>query len=275
MSNLTLRNKLNISVVTFATPRFEVERLIRLAINSDLVNRLFIIENSKKPISDYENHAKIKYIHRPDNPGYGTGHNIGLNSSIKTNIPYHLVVNADVELKEDVLEALMEFMHSSLSVGLVSPMIINPDGSNQELSKLIPRPIDMLARMLKLQVYGARDIVIKTPENQNYVSAPFLSGCFMLLRVDVLKEVGCFDERFFMYGEDIDFSRRIYANHDCVMINELRLIHKYGGASKRSTRMFFVHLINMIKYFNKWGWFADFDRDKLNDTSNRRNHLES
>ena len=105
---LGINKKLNISVVTYKTPRAEIERLVRVAASSDVINKLFIIENGDHPIQGIEWHPKVNLVHRPDNPGYGTGHNIGLSRSLHEEIPFHLVVNADVEIMGDVVEALVE-----------------------------------------------------------------------------------------------------------------------------------------------------------------------
>jgi GT2 family glycosyltransferase len=93
---------------------------------------------------------------------------------------------------------------------------------------------------------------------------PYLSGCFMLLRRAALKDVGLFDERFFMYPEDIDITRRIAMKYDTIFYPLVSVRHEYGGASKRSLKMFVVHTYNLIKYFNKWGWFFDNERKYLN-----------
>lgn len=262
---------LNVSVVTYETPRAEVERLIQVVTESNLINRVFLVENGKTPPDWASHHAKVECIHRPDNPGYGSGHNIALRRSVEDNVPYHLVVNADVDVKLNVIVDLIEYLQRYKSVGLVSPKIINADGSDQGLCKILPRPIDLLNRILPIRIYGARDIKIRNSGKCKNVSAPYLSGCFMLFRVAALSEIGYFDERFFMYPEDIDISRRMYAKHDCVMKMDQALVHKHGGASKRSVRMFYIHAINMIKYFNKWGWVFDGDRERLNAISRQRN----
>ena len=86
----------------------------------------------------------------------------------------------------------------------------------------------------------------------------------MLFRIDALKEVGLFDERFFMYPEDIDITRRIHAKWKTLFWPEVSIIHEHQAASRHNIKMLMIHLYNMIKYFNKWGWFFDPLRKKFN-----------
>ena len=96
------------------------------------------------------------------------------------------------------------------------------------------------------------------------INAPYLSGCFMFFRVDALRKVGLFDERFFMYPEDIDITRRIHREYKTMFYPEVTIIHDHAAASYQSLKMLKIHMINMIRYFNKWGWFWDRERKEMN-----------
>jgi GT2 family glycosyltransferase len=106
---------------------------------------------------------------------------------------------------------------------------------------------------------------LKDSGHDRIFSAPYFSGCFMLFRIDALEEIGLFDDRFFMYPEDIDISRRIASSkYAAIYYPYVEIIHEHAADSKKSFKMFFIHVINIIKYFNKWGWFFDSNRKKLN-----------
>jgi len=96
------------------------------------------------------------------------------------------------------------------------------------------------------------------------MDVPYLSGCFMFLRAKAIKETGMFDEQFFMYPEDIDLTRRIHRQFRTVFYPNVSIIHHYAKSSYISKRMLFIHMFNMIKYFNKWGWIFDKERRKVN-----------
>ena len=67
-----------------------------------------------------------------------------------------------------------------------------------------------------------------------------------------------------MYPEDIDLSRRIAKDSEVRFVPDFVITHKYGGATRKSLRMFIIHAYNMCRYFNKWGWFFDKGRRDLN-----------
>ena len=86
----------------------------------------------------------------------------------------------------------------------------------------------------------------------------------MFLRLKSLKDVGLFDERYFMYPEDLDLTRRINENYKTMFYPKAKVVHNHAKESYKSFKMLKIHTINMIKYFNKWGWFYDNKRTKTN-----------
>jgi GT2 family glycosyltransferase len=98
----------------------------------------------------------------------------------------------------------------------------------------------------------------------------------MFLRTKALTVSGLFDERFFMYPEDIDLSRRIHEHYDTLYYPHVFITHKHEAASYRNYKMLWIHIKNMVKYFNKWGWFKDKKREEINfSTLNKLGYFES
>jgi len=96
------------------------------------------------------------------------------------------------------------------------------------------------------------------------MEVPYLSGCFMFMRVEVLKKIGLFDERFFMYLEDTDLSRRIHRVSKTIYYPEVSIYHEYGKGSYKNPRLSLYHIKSAFKYFNKYGWFFDKERVRVN-----------
>jgi len=96
------------------------------------------------------------------------------------------------------------------------------------------------------------------------MNVPFLSGAFMFIRTEVLKRVGIFDERFFLYCDDLDLSRRIHSVSKTIYYPHCHIYHDWGRGSYKSFRILLIHVLDAIKYFNKWGWFKDKEREKIN-----------
>lgn len=260
--------KLGISIVLYKTPDAEILSCLGCLAKIKSPFQLYIVDNSPSDSSRFifEKTSAV-YIHAPHNPGYGAAHNIALKESRTAGAQYHLVINADVFFDADVVSPMLAFMDSHSNVGQIMPKILNEDGSIQRLCKLLPTPQTLFFRMFGPKF--ARDRVNQKFELHLFdyseiIFVPFLSGCFMLLRHAALDKVGLFDERFFMYAEDIDLTRRIAKHSETLFFPHQTVIHRHGAASKKSLKMFLVHCVNVIRYFTKWGWFFDSEREELN-----------
>lgn len=256
---------MNVSVVTYNTPEDQIQRLLNTVLPMEWVRRVFIIDNSPQasPYLSSLTEEKVTYRFNNANLGYGKAHNIALRESVGQGADYHLVVNADVEFTASALEDMVLYMNRHPFVALLSPKVLYPDGSVQYLCKQLPTPLDLFARRFLPKSIG-RDMrerfEMRSSGYDNIMEVPYLSGCFMLLRVEALRRVGLFDERFFMYPEDIDLTRRLNQHYQTLFYPYQTIIHHHGQASYKSLKMLWIHIINMCRYFNKWGWIYDPDR---------------
>jgi GT2 family glycosyltransferase len=257
---------LNVSIVRYKNTLSEITSLIQTLKKSDIISEIFVMDNSPEKLDNTES-LGITYIYLPHNPGYGTAHNIALKKSIEQNIKYHLVINPDIEFNPDILKIISCFMDKNAKIGHLMPKVYYPDGKIQYLCKLLPTPTDLFIRRFVPASWTKKRtdrFELRAFGYDQLMDVPYLSGCFMFLRVEVLKEVGIFDERFFMYPEDIDLTRRIHEKYRTVFYPDVSIIHHHAKNSYKSAKMMWIHIVNLIKYFNKWGWFFDLDRRKIN-----------
>lgn len=259
---------LTISVVLYKTPASQIEAYLVSLSHIKIPYKLYVIDNSP----DSELHhlfsaVECEYTHLPQNPGYGAGHNVAIRRAIDAGSAYHIVMNTDLSFKNDVASPMVKYMEDHPRVGHLMPRILNPDGSIQRLCKLVPTPFDLFARMFfpsAIKAKLSQRFELHGSGYDKIMFVPYLSGCFMVLRTEALKEVGLFDERFFMYPEDIDLTRRIAVRYETIFFPECTVVHEHTASSKKSLRMLWVHVFNIVKYFNKWGWIFDRSRRTLN-----------
>lgn len=208
----------------------------------------------------------VVYLSSP-NDGYGAGHNRAMRCSLDTGTDYHLVVNSDVEFEPRILEKAVRYMEMNDDVALVHPRMEYPDGRQQYTARLLPTPIDVFARrFLPAFLFRKRDrrYTLRFVDREEAFNVPYVQGSFMLLRCSALQETGLFDTRYFMYPEDIDLTRRLHRKYKTLYWPEISAVHKHRAASYGDFRMLRIHIVNMIRYFNKWGWFADSERRRMN-----------
>lgn len=259
--------ELTVSFVLYNTAADEVVRAIDQVRASVPDARIVLVDNSPEPNPVPATHRNLVSLIRPGcNLGYGAGHNLAFVLSAEDD--YHAVLNTDLVYSSDVFPALVAFMNARPDVGLAMPRVCYPDGSIQHLCRLLPHPLDVLGRgFLAGSKWTRRRNDRYEFRDWSYAEVaefPFLSGCFMMLRRSVLDEVGGFDERFFMYGEDVDLSRRITKHHRTMFAPVATVQHEYrsqGGGYRR----LISKVVNLSRYFNKWGWWYDRDRDVLNE----------
>ena len=84
------------------------------------------------------------------------------------------------------------------------------------------------------------------------------------MRTEAVLKVGLFDERFFMYPEDIDLTRRIHREYLTLYYPSETIVHAHRQASYHNLHMLWIHATNMCRYFNKWGWLFDRERKAFN-----------
>ena len=258
---------LNVSIVTYC-PDWpgEVLPLVEELQKVQALHRVYVVDNSPEPfairVSD-----RVQYIHTGKNLGYGKAHNIALRESIYDQVPLHLVMNSDILVKAADIDTLCAFVLSQPAVGHLMPRVVNPDGELQHLCKMLPTPLDVFGRrflpaawMRKRNArYELHDADYSRPMN-----VPYLSGCFMLLRTEAVQKARLFDERYFMYPEDIDLTRTIHRDYLTLYYPAITIVHNHKKASYQSWRMLWVHIVNMCRYFNKWGWLFDAERRQFN-----------
>lgn len=256
------------SIVAFHTATDDLYRLITCVLRSN-IDILYIIDNSSNDsLRELKNISeRIVYIYS-DNLGYGSGHNIAIKKSVEKGADYHVVLNPDVHWEGDVIKLLVEFMDEHRNCGLVMPKVLYPNGDIQYLCKMLPTPIDLFGRRFipwkKYQERHDACFEMHWTRYDKLMEVPSLSGCFMFMRVDVLREVGGFDERFFMYAEDLDLCRRIGEVSKTMYLPDVSIVHEYEKGSYKNKKLLKYHICSVVKYFNKWGWFFDGKRKTKN-----------
>lgn len=257
------------SIVLFKTPDFLIKQILDCLMRSSILHTIFIIDNSPDNSHfDFSLYNNVIYIKNVNN-GYGSAHNIAIRKALVFS-EFHFILNPDIFFDGLVLEKMLTRMVEDVGIGLLMPKILYPDGGIQYLCKLIPTPLDLFLRRFPIPLLGE----YLNRRNFNYelrftgydteMNVPTLSGCFLLANMNAIKSVGMFDERFFMYAEDVDFTRRIHSKFKTIFYPNAVVFHEYAKSSYKNIRMLFFHARSVIQYFNKWGWFWDVERGEFN-----------
>lgn len=241
---------------------------VRSFLESSVDGHLHVVDNSLQPLRHpLLEHPRVRHDHVGRNLGFGAGHNRAI-AALDFKSDLHLVLNPDISFAPHVLPALEGIMRTDVSIGALMPRINYPDGELQRLTKLLPTPLDLILRRF------IPSVMIRERINQRYElhglaqdrasDIPSLSGCFLLVRTKLLKSLGGFDERYFMYMEDVDLVRRIGDHARTVYEPSVAIIHHYAKGSYRNPVLLRYHLRSALLYFAKWGWVFDVERSRRN-----------
>ena len=201
-------------------------------------------------------------IASPRNVGFGAGMNIAFRAATGR---YLLILNPDVSGFEDAVASLHGYLEQHPKVGLAAPRLVYPDGRVQTSCYRFPSVwIPVLRRTPLGQVSWAQPTLAKylmhdTPRTSS-VPVGWVMGACMLIRRAALDEVGMFDERFFLYFEDVDLCRRLWqAGWEVHYLGDSEVVHQHkrlsaenggiGGILSYPTR---IHIASAVKYFAKY-----------------------
>ncbi len=257
-----------VSFVLFQTAASEIRAAVDQVLDSGGRLHVVLIDNSVPELDlTAFAQAEVSIVRPGANIGYGAAHNLALRK-FTGQARYHFVLNTDLRFGPNVIGEMMAFMEAHPHAGLAMPRVIYPDGSLQHLCRLLPRPIDIAARALFPQQAWAKALTRRYESHDWSYDAPlnfpFLSGCFMVLRPEVLAVAGLFDERFFLFAEDLDLSRRLHRVSQTLLCPDVSVVHEYRTKTERSSLRTRYLVQSFITYFNKYGWLVDRERSAMN-----------
>jgi GT2 family glycosyltransferase len=256
------------SVVAYRTDPAEIQRAVEQFSAVPLKTHLCIIDNSPEPLPlPRFDPGKVSYHFANANLGYGRGHNLALRAA-RDKTQYSLVMNTDIHYSPEVVLRLRDFLEQHPSASLAAPKIRYPDGSLQYVCRLLPTPTNLILRRLMPNARWTQEADAKYElrwwDHDRLANIPYFQGSYLLLRTSAALAIGGFDERFFIYGEDIDLCRRLHQKSATVYVPDVEIIHEYRRYSSRSLRGTWYGIQNNCRYFNKWGWFFDGERRRVN-----------
>lgn len=265
--------KITASIVTYNNSFEDLKAAIKSFLNTDLDIKLYISDNSEtQKIKELCIDKRVEYIYNNCNKGFGYGHNIAIRKAEKEESKYHLIINPDIFYKSGNLEKMVEFMEKNEKIGLMMPKILYPNGEIQYVCKLLPTPFNLFSRGFLPNWNWVEKINNKYEMRfTNYdkiIEVPYISGCFMLFRTKVFSEIGYFDDNIFMYLEETDISRRVIKQgYKTIMYPEAVVYHKWEKGTHKNKKLRNITIKSSIYYFNKYGWFFDKERKKINQKS--------
>ncbi len=219
---------------------------------------VFVVDNHSCDGLAEQAAERFRWIHllpQAENLGFGRGNNAVL-PLLRSD--YHLLCNPDVTFAPELIAAMTAWMDAHPEAVILTPRVMNPDGTEQ----FLPKGEVTVRRLLggRLERLGGcfrrwrREFTLADEQ----VTAPrkvrFATGCFLLIRTEAFRSLGGFDPRFFLYQEDTDLSRRAEALGDIVYHPGMTVTHAWARENTRTLRGNLRQVRSILQYFHKWGW---------------------
>lgn len=199
--------------------------------------------------------GNVKII-KSSNDGFGAGHNLCFEN---TSSEYHLVLNPDIEFEEKSLMGMIAFLERHNEFALLSPSVFGPDGMRHFLCKTNPSLILMFLRSFApgfvkryFKAFMDSHEMLEKDYDKVMLNVPYLTGCFMLFRSEIFRKIQGFDEKFFLYYEDADISRRLLESASSIYHPDYKVIHHWQRGAHKKLSLKWEAIKSGFYYSFKW-----------------------
>lgn len=235
-----------------------------IAFNFSFSYEIIVVDNGtfdgvKELVATY---PQVRFLQLQKNEGYAKGNNFAIKQAKGK---YIFICNPDVALPTDAVSVLYRYMENHPEVALAGPRVINADRTLQSSATNFPDwrlPFyrrTFLGNTAHGRAWLDKYLLVEQDRNKNFYS-PALFGACLMVRTSALFKVGLLDERYFMYMEDLDWSRRFWENgFKVAYVGETEVIHLHKRDSvqnnlwkilrKKTAR---AHIMSFLKYLWKF-----------------------
>ncbi len=233
---------LSIIIVNYNVKAFLQNCLISIQKGVNNISHEIIVVDNASDDGSVEfikkNFPKVTLIEAKTNLGFSKANNLGL---LKAAGKYICLINPDTLVQENTFVEMVKFFESNPEAGLAGCKILNPDGTFQlACRRSFPTPWVAFTKVIglsklfpKSKLFSKYNLTYLN-ENETY-EVDSVSGSFMFLRRAVYEKIGGLDEKFFMYGEDLDWCYRVKASgYKVFYLHLTQIIHYKGESTRRS-----------------------------------------
>ena len=254
---------ISISIVSHAQMHLVLPLLNDLntlqAIHKHMPLQVVLTLNTPEPLlcepSDFA--FALQVLHNTAPQGFGANHNQAFAQAQGT---FFCVLNPDIRITQNPFPALVQAC-SDNGVGITAPTIHNSSGQLEDSARKFPTPLRIAHRVLTRR--RTRDY----PPMQAAFQPDWVGGMFMLLPTSVYRQLGGFDERYFLYYEDVDLCARArLAGLDVVQLPLPGVVHDAQRASHRDAKYLRWHLGSMLRFFSS-GVFLQLQWERITGRS--------
>ena len=204
------------------------------------------VKNSKKETSPKLQIPNLKIILNKNNAGFARAVNQGTKRAIGK---YFLLLNSDIRVLPGSIEKLIELMDKKKDAGLVAPKLLNKDGKTSQASCYNLPTVGRAIQEFWFKKSGAFEKYL--PRGGQPISVEAVVGAAMLIPKSTIDLIGDFDEKFFMYYEDLDFCRKIKkAGLKAYYFPQAKMVHHHGASGQKEPQRVNRYLVESSRKYH-------------------------
>lgn len=233
-----------------------LESLLRTCRDSNL--EVILVDNGSTdgtPEMVGECFPSVRLVRHDVNLGFSKANNVGIRHS---HGDYICLVNSDVTFVENCIQPMVTFLWQHPSVGIMGPKMLTPDQRTSRSTMRFPTVWNMFCRAVCLDVLfrqwsGLSSHLMSDFDHETTRDVEILNGWFWMIPRAALDEVGLLDERFFIYGEDMDWCYRFWKTKKrIVFFAEVEAIHHVAASSAAAPIRFQIECMRADgQFYNK------------------------
>jgi N-acetylglucosaminyl-diphospho-decaprenol L-rhamnosyltransferase len=187
----------------------------------------------------------IKVIKNPTPRGFAVNHNAAF---AHVNGDYFVILNPDIELKDDPFDALLALLNSNVN-SICAPTVLNGAGALEDSARCFPTPTFLLRRVVsRVLKFSLPDEPM--PTKNDVLTPDWVAGMFVVVPRVIYEKLNGLDERYHMYFEDVDFCARArLAGCQVLVSRQAKVIHNAQRDSHRKIRYLLWHLQSAFRFF--------------------------
>jgi GT2 family glycosyltransferase len=260
-----VKPKLSIIIVNFNAEKFLVECLDSIYAQTKQISfDIWVVDNNSIDASVpmvQQNFPQVNLIENKENVGFARANNQAITQCVSD---YILLLNPDTLILQNAIEKTVDFMDGNPTVGICGCKVLNKDGTLQlACRRSIPTPgvaffrLTGLSRLFpKSKIMAKYNLTYLDPDDPHEIDA--VSGAFLMIRREVIDSIGLLDERFFMYGEELDWCLRTKkAGWPVMYYPNAEIIHYKGECSKFNHRKAAFEFYRSMYLFHKKHFAGD------------------
>lgn len=207
------------------------------------VVKVIVTRNIPEPVLEVAKPGWLVVIDNPTPKGFGANHNSAFKLAQTT---YFAILNPDIRLAGNPFPDLLTSLENG-DAALCAPAVVNPAGGLEDSARKFPSLIDLAQKSLH-RYDGRLHYMLGSPP----LLAPWVAGMFMLLRSSDYASLAGFDEKYFLYYEDVDLCARLWKSGRTILLcPNVHVVHDARRASRRNIRHMAWHAASMARYFRK------------------------